>query len=94
MNGGLTRFFGGSPLAVLFRLIVISFVVGVVLAAFNVRPYEVIYWIESTIYTIYNMGFEAIQRGGEYFVLGALIVFPIWLVMRLLSFGKSRPRDQ
>ena len=93
MNGTLNRLFGGSPLHVLVRLIIISFVVGIILAALNIEPLDVIYWFERVIYRIYNMGFEAIRRGGEYFVLGAVIVFPIWLLLRLLSFGKRRPHD-
>ncbi len=88
MNGALSRFFGGSPLHVLLRLALLSFVVGVILAALNIRPMEIIYWVESIFYRIYDMGFDIIVRGGEYFVLGAIIVFPIWLIMRLFSLGK------
>lgn len=91
MNGALSRFFGGSPMHVLFRLIIISFVVGILLAALNIEPYDVIYWFESVIYRIYDMGFEVFRRGGEYFILGAVIVFPIWLVMRVLAIGKRPP---
>lgn len=91
MNGALSRFFGGSPMHVLVRLIIISFVVGILLAALNIQPYDVIYWFESVIYRIYNMGFEAFRRGGEYFILGAVIVFPIWLVMRVLALGRRPP---
>jgi len=94
MNDALYRFFGGSPLQVLIRLIIISFVVGVILAALNIEPFDVIYWFESVFYRIYNMGFEAFRRGGEYFVLGAVIVFPVWLVMRLLAAGKRSPRQR
>lgn len=93
MNDSLSRFFGGSPLHVLFRLVLVSFVVGIILAALNIQPFDVIYWFEGVIYRIYDMGFTAFQRGGEYFVLGAVIVFPIWLLMRVLSFGKRPPRD-
>ena len=94
MNNALSRFFGGSPFHVLVRLIIISFVVGIILAALNIQPLDVIYWFERMFYRIYDMGFEAFQRGGEYFILGAVIVFPIWLVMRVLSFGKRTPRDR
>ncbi|HEU4476528.1 MAG TPA: DUF6460 domain-containing protein [Methyloceanibacter sp.] len=33
------------------------------------------------------MGFAAIEKGFRYFVLGAVIVFPVWLVVRLLKFA-------
>ena len=35
---GLTRFLGGSPVAVAFRLILLSILVGVVLAAIGFDP--------------------------------------------------------
>lgn len=93
MSGAVYRFFGGSPLNVLIRLILISFVVGVVLAFLNIEPFEIIWWIESLARGIYNMGFEAVRRGGEYFLLGAVIVFPVWLIMRLMAMGKRPPRE-
>ena len=37
-NHGLSRFLGGSPLAVAFRLILLSILVGVVLAAIGFDP--------------------------------------------------------
>jgi hypothetical protein len=34
---------------------------------------------------IYDMGFAAVEKGFRYFLLGAVIVFPVWLVVRLLK---------
>ena len=39
-HDGLTRFLGGSPLAVAFRLILLSILVGVVLAAIGFDPWK------------------------------------------------------
>jgi hypothetical protein len=33
------------------------------------------------------MGFAAIEKAFRYFLLGAVIVFPVWLVMRLLKMA-------
>jgi hypothetical protein len=41
-NDGLTRFLGGSPLAVAFRLVLLSILVGVVLAAIGFDPWNII----------------------------------------------------
>ena len=35
---GLTRFLGDTPLRVFIRLLVLSFIVGLVLSALNIRP--------------------------------------------------------
>ena len=40
---------------------------------------------------IYNMGFQAIEHIVGYFLLGAAVVIPIWIVIRLLNMGKTNP---
>ena len=37
----------------------------------------------------WDMGFEAVRRFGDYIVLGAAIVVPVFLIMRVLSFRRS-----
>ena len=37
---------------------------------------------------IYSMGFGTIEWVFRYFLLGAVIVFPVWLLMRLLRVGR------
>ncbi len=88
-NDQMTRFFGGSPGKVILRLVFISFVVGIILSAINLHPLELFQWVENLIIRIWNMGFEAIERLGGYFVLGAVVVFPIWLALRLLKMGRG-----
>jgi hypothetical protein len=89
-NDSLTRFFGGSPLAVAFRLILLSILVGVVLAAFGFDPKDIVNSILKMFRNIWNLGFDTINWLWRYFLLGAVIVIPVWLVMRL--FGAPRGR--
>ena len=87
---GLTRFLGDTPLRVFLRLLVLSFVVGLVLSALNIRPHDIYWWVERTIRHIYDMGFAAVEKAFRYFLLGAVIVFPVWLVVRVLkSLGRA-----
>jgi hypothetical protein len=81
----LTRFLGGSPLAVLLRLIVVSLIVGAMLMWLDIRPIDIIYGVQRFFLRLWNMGFDAIQDVLQYVIAGAVIVVPIWLVMRLLS---------
>ena len=90
-NSNLTRFFGGSPGPVIFRLIGLSVVVGVILSALNLHPRQLLNHIAAMVENIYYMGFDAIQWAVEYFLLGALIVIPIWAIMRLLKMGRKEP---
>ncbi|MGH6702666.1 MAG: DUF6460 domain-containing protein, partial [Bradyrhizobium sp.] len=41
-SDGMYRFLGGSPLAVAFRLILLSILVGVVLAAIGFDPWNIV----------------------------------------------------
>jgi len=79
----MQRFFGGPPLAVLIRLTVISVIVGIILSAMGINPQNLISSIQNLLLRIYNMGFEAIEWALTYFILGALIVIPVWFVSRL-----------
>ena len=82
------RFFGGSPGRVLVQLVVISFVVGIVLNAVGVSPYDIVNGLKDLAFRIYSMGFGTIEWAFRYFLLGAVIVFPVWLLMRLLRVGR------
>jgi hypothetical protein len=90
MSERLTRFLGDTPLRVFVRLLVFSFIVGLVLSALNIHPYNVYFWFERVIRRIYDMGFAFVFDALEYLVLGALIVVPIFLLARLLKLGGRR----
>ncbi|MEG6508575.1 DUF6460 domain-containing protein [Methyloligella sp. 2.7D] len=81
----MERFFGGNPLLVLIRLSIISLIVGMLLAAFGFSPFEIVESLQRLATSIYNMGFRAVEEFGRYFLLGAVLVFPIWLVARVLK---------
>jgi len=89
-NDTMTRVFGGSPLAVVGRLILVSILVGVVLAALGLDPFDIVRSVERLIRHIWNMGFDAVRWLWRYFLLGAVIVIPIWVVIRLLNAPRGR----
>lgn len=84
-ENALTRFFGGSPVAVVLRLLIVSLIVGAILMWLDIRPGDIIYGLERFVRRIWNMGFAALNDVAQYIVAGAIIVIPVWLVMRLLS---------
>lgn len=89
MSNVLHRFFGGSPLGVLFRLALLSILIGFVLHALGFNPFNIIETIQNLIEALWNMGFDAIYWLWRYFVLGAIIVIPIWLVARLVNASRG-----
>ena len=86
----VTRIFGGSPLAVLVRLFLVSILVGVVLSAFGLDPFDIVRSVERLIRSIWNMGFDAFRWLWRYFLLGAVIVIPIWLIMRVVNAPRGK----
>ncbi len=86
----LSRFFGGSPLGVLGRLILLSVLIGFVPHAFGLNPYNIVASIRHLIESIWNLGFDAINWLRRYFLLGAVIVIPVWLIMRLVNAPRGR----
>ena len=90
MADNLNRFLGGSPLAVLGKLILLSVLIGVVLSALGLDPLNIFASLQRLIRDIWNMGFDAVRWLWQYFLLGAVIVIPIWLILRLVRAPKGR----
>jgi hypothetical protein len=82
-NDLVNRFFGGAPLSVLARLVLLSILVGVVLSAVGLDPMNIMRSIEKLVREVWDMGFDAVRWLWRYFLLGAVLVVPIWLLVRL-----------
>ena len=79
-----SRFLGGPPLSVAFRLILLCVLVGVILHALGFDPSNIIESIRRMVQAIWDMGFDAVRWVWRYFLLGAIIVIPIWLIVRFM----------
>ena len=79
------QFFGDSVAGTLIRLVLLSIVVGIVFSALGITPFNLIERLDQLVRNVMNMGFDALNWAFGYFLLGAVIVFPIWFVMRLLK---------
>ena len=89
MSDRFVRLFGDSPARLLLRLVILSLVVGVVLAALGIEPYDIVTSALGFVDRIWSMGFDAVDRVWRYFLLGAVVVIPVWLVLRLLNIGRN-----
>ena len=81
----LARFLGGSPIAGVFRLILLSILVGVVLSAIGFDPLNILYSIRLLVQRLYEYGFDAFNWLWRYFLLGAVIVVPLWFLSRIFA---------
>jgi hypothetical protein len=88
-NGSIDRFFGGSPLWVAVRLILLSIVIGVLLSVLGLDPWNIVESVERLIRWIYNLGWDAVSWLWRYFILGAVLVIPIWLIVRFFRAARG-----
>ena len=89
-NETVSKVFGGSPLAVLGRLILLSILIGVILSALGLDPFDIVHSIERLIRSLWNLGFDAFRWLWRYFLLGAVIVIPVWILMRLFNAPRGK----
>lgn len=86
----MQRIFGGPVLPTLLKLVVASVVVGILLAFFGIQPIDLWRDFLDTIARIWRMGFSAIDWSVRYVLLGAVVVVPIWIFVRLWTYLVER----
>lgn len=89
-NERLQQALGGAPGKVVLKLVLASLLVGVVLAALEMTPWGLIHYLRYLFHEIVGSGMEAVHRVLGYAVSGAVIVLPIWLLIRLFSARKAQ----
>jgi len=85
----LNRFFGGPPLSVIFRLVLLSILIGVILEVLGLDPWNIIESLKTLVQRIWDMGFDVVRWLWRYLLLGAAVVVPIWLIVRLMRAAKG-----
>jgi hypothetical protein len=78
----VSRLLGGPPLAVALRLVLLCVLVGVILHALGFDPGNIIESLRRMVQAVWDMGFDAVRWAWRYFLLGAIVVIPIWLIVR------------
>ena len=81
----MRQFLGGSPASVLLKFILLSILVGALLVFWGLTPSSLLRSIQQVFQDIFGAGFDAIRNAFQYFLYGAVIVGPIWLLTRLVS---------
>jgi len=89
-NNYLHRFFGGPPLSVIFRLVLLSILIGVILQVLGLDPWNILESLRRLVLRVWDMGFDAVRWLWGYLVLGAVVVVPIWVIVRLTRVTKGR----
>jgi Domain of unknown function (DUF6460) len=79
------QLFGDSVAGTVIRLILLSVVVGIVFSALGINLFNIVERLQLLVRRIADLGFDAFHWAFNYFLLGAVVVVPIWLVVRLLK---------
>jgi hypothetical protein len=90
INPVVARFVGGSPMAVLVRLVVVSFVVGFFLETLGLDPVGLLNEVIRAARHIIEFGLSDVRQFGRILLTGAMLVVPVWLILRLLDAGRMR----
>jgi hypothetical protein len=88
MSDQVNRFLGDSIGRTIIKLLVVSLIVGFVMAIFGLTPWELIYNFRDFVVHLWRQGFSALGHVGDYLMLGATIVIPIFIIIRLFSYRK------
>ena len=86
MNG----FLGGSLSAVAVQLLVVSFVVGLLLAMFGFDPESIYQRLAELLQHVIEFGLNDLRHVGRILLTGAMVVVPIWFVLRLMDMRRVR----
>lgn len=69
--------------SLIWKLIIASLCVGLLLSFFNIDPVELINDVPETLGRILAVILDVVNWAGKYILLGAIIVIPIWLIFNL-----------
>jgi Family of unknown function (DUF6460) len=89
-TSALNRFLGGSPGAVFLRLLFVSLIVGAFFMWLDIKPEDIFRGILEIVDRVRRLGFAAVREVANYIFAGAVIVVPIWLVLRLMNMRNGR----
>jgi Domain of unknown function (DUF6460) len=89
-NNVVSRFLGGSPAMVVLRLVVVSFVVGIFLETFGFDPVTLFDDAVRAVRRLVEFGLTDVRQVGGVLITGAMVVVPVWLLLRLLDAGGTR----
>lgn len=88
MSDGVNRFLGDTPLRILVKLIILSIAAGFLMSVFGLYPDDIVYAVRNFLLDLWHTGFAALGRVGDYLMLGAVIVVPVFILIRILSYRR------
>ena len=79
-----------SAVSTIVKIAIISLLVGLALAFFNIDPRSLVENLGETVVNIYEVVLSFLKWSLKYVLLGAVVVVPIWLVFFLIGLAKKK----
>ncbi|MEQ8400836.1 MAG: DUF6460 domain-containing protein [Roseitalea porphyridii] len=84
------RLLGDTVGRTIIKLVVVSLIVGAVMSVFGLAPLDIWFGLRDFVVSVWNSGWAALGRFGDWLILGASIVVPLFILARLLSYRSER----
>lgn len=72
------------------KLAVISLLVGMALAFFDITPQRLLEHLGSTVIEIYRLVLRFLRWAIEYILIGAVVVVPVWFALFLIRVARKK----
>ena len=79
----LTRIFGDRPFLAVAKLLALSLLVGLALTAIGIDPLHLVGSLQRVMHRAANLRSTTLHWGWHSFLLGAMLVIPTWMLVRL-----------
>lgn len=88
MSKSVNSLLGDTPGRVVIKLLIFSLLVGIVMTLLGWTPMDVIWKIIHFFTSLWSMGFAAFSKLFDVIIVGAAIVVPVFLIMRILNWNR------
>ena len=86
-----TRLLGDTLGRTIIKLVVVSLLVGMAMSVFGIGPRDIVGAVTDFAVGLWESGWAALGRFGDWLVLGASVVIPIFILLRVLNYRRGRP---
>lgn len=81
-------FLGDTVGRTIIKLLIISVLVGMVMNVFGLSPLDIVDAVRDFFVRLWQSGWAALGRFGDWLILGASVVVPIFIIMRVLNYRR------
>jgi len=74
----------------IIKVLIVSLLVGFALTLFDITPKQLLANLGGTVQDIFEVGVSMVEWAVPYILLGAVIVVPIWIIMKLWAVVSAR----